>query len=112
MPALLPVLASVLMQSFPLSHQLSINAFDYNCHLELIKLLRQEGELVRLRRARQKMSELFPLTEGRWLLPLTWSLRPVLSYLFASVEPSPVPACCRDLAGLAEGRDSDGCRDL
>ncbi|PKK25915.1 squamous cell carcinoma antigen recognized by T cells 3 [Columba livia] len=47
--------------------QLSINAFDYNCHLDLIKLLRQEGELVKLRRARQKMSELFPLTEEIWL---------------------------------------------
>uniref|UniRef100_A0A8C3VAM4 Spliceosome associated factor 3, U4/U6 recycling protein n=1 Tax=Catharus ustulatus TaxID=91951 RepID=A0A8C3VAM4_CATUS len=47
-----------------LEEQLSINAFDYNCHLDLIKLLRQEGELVKLRRARQKMSELFPLTEG------------------------------------------------
>lgn len=44
--------------------QLSINAFDYNCHVDLIKLLRQEGELLRLRKARQKMSELFPLTEG------------------------------------------------
>uniref|UniRef100_A0A8C5UFE4 Spliceosome associated factor 3, U4/U6 recycling protein n=1 Tax=Malurus cyaneus samueli TaxID=2593467 RepID=A0A8C5UFE4_9PASS len=47
-----------------LEEQLSINAFDYNCHLDLIKLLQQEGELVKLRRARQKMSELFPLTEG------------------------------------------------
>ncbi|MBN3304250.1 SART3 protein, partial [Amia calva] len=47
--------------------QLSINAFDYNCHVDLIKLLRQEGELGRLRRARQKMSELFPLTEEIWL---------------------------------------------
>ncbi|NWU17343.1 SART3 protein, partial [Cephalopterus ornatus] len=47
--------------------KLSINAFDYNCHLDLIKLLRQEGELVKLRRARQKMSELFPLTEEIWL---------------------------------------------
>lgn len=46
------------------SPQLSINAFDYNCHVDLIKLLRQEGELLRLRKARQKMSELFPLTEG------------------------------------------------
>lgn len=45
--------------------QLSINAFDYNCHVDLIKLLKQEGELFRLRKARQKMSELFPLTEGR-----------------------------------------------
>ncbi|XP_073528400.1 squamous cell carcinoma antigen recognized by T-cells 3 isoform X1 [Phyllobates terribilis] len=50
-----------------LEEQLSINAFDYNCHLDLIKLLRQEGELDRLRRARQKMSELFPLTEEIWL---------------------------------------------
>lgn len=47
--------------------QLSINAFDYNCHVDLIKLLRQEGELPPLRKARQKMSELFPLTEG-WCL--------------------------------------------
>ena len=51
----------------PFYFKLSINAFDYNCHVDLIKLLRQEGELVRLRKARQKMSELFPLTEGRWL---------------------------------------------
>ncbi|XP_015268716.1 PREDICTED: squamous cell carcinoma antigen recognized by T-cells 3 isoform X2 [Gekko japonicus] len=50
-----------------LEEQLSINAFDYNCHLDLIKLLRQEGELVKLQRARQKMSELFPLTEEIWL---------------------------------------------
>uniref|UniRef100_A0A8C9WYD2 Spliceosome associated factor 3, U4/U6 recycling protein n=1 Tax=Sander lucioperca TaxID=283035 RepID=A0A8C9WYD2_SANLU len=46
---------------------LSINAFDYNCHVDLIKLLKQEGELSRLRKARQKMSELFPLTEEIWL---------------------------------------------
>uniref|UniRef100_A0A8C0BBH9 Spliceosome associated factor 3, U4/U6 recycling protein n=1 Tax=Buteo japonicus TaxID=224669 RepID=A0A8C0BBH9_9AVES len=51
----------------PRGQFLSINAFDYNCHLDLIKLLRQEGELVKLRRARQKMSELFPLTEEIWL---------------------------------------------
>uniref|UniRef100_A0A4W5NDR2 Spliceosome associated factor 3, U4/U6 recycling protein n=1 Tax=Hucho hucho TaxID=62062 RepID=A0A4W5NDR2_9TELE len=48
-------------------NELSINAFDYNCHVDLIKLLRQEGELPRLRKARQKMSELFPLTEEIWL---------------------------------------------
>ncbi|XP_072520466.1 squamous cell carcinoma antigen recognized by T-cells 3 [Salminus brasiliensis] len=50
-----------------LEEQLSINAFDYNCHVDLIKLLRQEGKLHRLRKARQKMSELFPLTEEIWL---------------------------------------------
>uniref|UniRef100_UPI0037E95751 squamous cell carcinoma antigen recognized by T-cells 3 isoform X2 n=1 Tax=Semicossyphus pulcher TaxID=241346 RepID=UPI0037E95751 len=38
-----------------LEEQLSINAFDYNCHVDLIKLLKQEGELFRLRKARQKM---------------------------------------------------------
>ncbi|MEE6509576.1 hypothetical protein FKM82_026923 [Ascaphus truei] len=50
-----------------LEEQLSINVFDYNCHLDLIKLLRHEGELEKLRRARQKMGELFPLTEEIWL---------------------------------------------
>ncbi|ROI27667.1 Squamous cell carcinoma antigen recognized by T-cells 3 [Anabarilius grahami] len=50
-----------------LEEQLSINAFDYNCHVDLIKLLRQEAKLHRLRKARQKMSELFPLTEEIWL---------------------------------------------
>uniref|UniRef100_A0A671QVM5 Spliceosome associated factor 3, U4/U6 recycling protein n=1 Tax=Sinocyclocheilus anshuiensis TaxID=1608454 RepID=A0A671QVM5_9TELE len=50
-----------------LEEQLSINAFDYNCHVDLIKLLQQEGKLHRLRKARQKMSELFPLTEEIWL---------------------------------------------
>lgn len=50
-----------------LEEQLSINAFDYNCHVDLIKMLRQAGELGKLRRARQKMSELFPLTEEIWL---------------------------------------------
>ncbi|XP_037115635.1 squamous cell carcinoma antigen recognized by T-cells 3 [Syngnathus acus] len=50
-----------------LEEQLSINAFDYNCHVDLIKLLKHEGELLRLRKARQKMSELFPLTEEIWL---------------------------------------------
>ncbi|XP_041058159.1 squamous cell carcinoma antigen recognized by T-cells 3 [Carcharodon carcharias] len=50
-----------------LEEQLSISAYDYNCHVDLIKLLRQEGELEKLRSARQKMSELFPLTEELWL---------------------------------------------
>lgn len=52
----------------PVIIQLSINAFDYNCHVDLIKLLKHEGELLRLRKARQKMSELFPLTEGWFML--------------------------------------------
>uniref|UniRef100_A0A8C1D4L4 Spliceosome associated factor 3, U4/U6 recycling protein n=1 Tax=Cyprinus carpio carpio TaxID=630221 RepID=A0A8C1D4L4_CYPCA len=58
------------------TYELSINAFDYNCHVDLIKLLRQEGKLHRLRKARQKMSELFPLTEGPeiWLEYVQYSI--------------------------------------
>uniref|UniRef100_A0A4X1SPD0 Spliceosome associated factor 3, U4/U6 recycling protein n=1 Tax=Sus scrofa TaxID=9823 RepID=A0A4X1SPD0_PIG len=47
-----------------LEEQLSINVYDYNCHVDLIRLLRLEGELTKVRMARQKMSEIFPLTEG------------------------------------------------
>ncbi|XP_058512452.1 squamous cell carcinoma antigen recognized by T-cells 3 isoform X1 [Ochotona princeps] len=50
-----------------LEEQLSINVYDYNCHVDLIRLLRLEGELSRVRMARQKMSEIFPLTEELWL---------------------------------------------
>ncbi|XP_066116414.1 squamous cell carcinoma antigen recognized by T-cells 3 isoform X1 [Saccopteryx bilineata] len=50
-----------------LEEQLSINVYDYNCHVDLIRLLRLEGELTKVRLARQKMSEIFPLTEELWL---------------------------------------------
>ncbi|XP_059532029.1 squamous cell carcinoma antigen recognized by T-cells 3 isoform X1 [Myotis daubentonii] len=50
-----------------LEEQLSINIYDYNCHVDLIRLLRLEGELTKVRAARQKMSEIFPLTEELWL---------------------------------------------
>eukprot|EP00069_Balaena_mysticetus_P013539 bmy_08264T0 len=38
-----------------LEEQLSINVYDYNCHVDLIRLLRLEGELTKVRMARQKM---------------------------------------------------------
>lgn len=86
--------------------QLSINAFDYNCHVDLIKLLKQEGELLRLRKARQKMSELFPLTEGWWTFDTIWgagfrliALMHNLQLKTGFFEP------CRNLARLAQGRD-------
>ncbi|KAJ8312590.1 hypothetical protein KUTeg_009963 [Tegillarca granosa] len=41
--------------------------FQYDAHVELIKILREMGELERLRNAREKMSELFPLTPELWL---------------------------------------------
>ncbi|XP_028621313.1 squamous cell carcinoma antigen recognized by T-cells 3 isoform X2 [Grammomys surdaster] len=50
-----------------LEEQLSINGYDYSCHVELIRLLRLEGELNKVRMARQKMSDIFPLTEELWL---------------------------------------------
>lgn len=50
-----------------LEEQLSINGYDYNCHVGLIRLFRLEGELNKVRMARQKMSEIFPLTEELWL---------------------------------------------
>ena len=40
------------------------NPYVYNGHIELIKVLREVGELDDLRQARQKMSEVFPLSEG------------------------------------------------
>ncbi|KAK2495476.1 hypothetical protein MC885_000810 [Smutsia gigantea] len=53
--------------TFTLFRHLSINIYDYNCHVDLIRLLRLEGELSKVRMARQKMSEIFPLTEELWL---------------------------------------------
>ena len=43
------------------------NPFGYDGHIELIKYLQEVGELESLRQARQKMSELFPLTEGMYI---------------------------------------------
>ncbi|XP_026541321.1 squamous cell carcinoma antigen recognized by T-cells 3 [Notechis scutatus] len=42
------------------------NAYDYNSHLALIKIMRDESDFA-LPVARQNMSEIFPLTEGMWL---------------------------------------------
>ncbi|XP_038059123.1 squamous cell carcinoma antigen recognized by T-cells 3-like isoform X2 [Patiria miniata] len=50
-----------------LESQISSNPYEYNCHIELIKLLRKVGELDRLRQANQRMSDLFPLTAELWL---------------------------------------------
>ncbi|CAC5388459.1 SART3 [Mytilus coruscus] len=50
-----------------LQKQISKNPYLYDVHIDLIKLLKQLGELDQLRDARQRMSELFPLAEGLWL---------------------------------------------
>jgi len=44
--------------------QLISNPYLYDNHVELIKCLRQLGDLESLRDARQKMSEMYPLAEG------------------------------------------------
>ena len=38
--------------------------YRYDAHVECIQLLRQLGDLERVRRAREEMSRVFPLSEG------------------------------------------------
>ncbi len=45
--------------------QVTENPYMYDLHTQLITELRQAGELEQLRKAREKMSEIFPLSEGR-----------------------------------------------
>lgn len=47
--------------------RLALNAYDYDGHIQLINLYAQSGDLDELRAARQRMSELFPLTPELWL---------------------------------------------
>ncbi|OQV16525.1 Squamous cell carcinoma antigen recognized by T-cells 3 [Hypsibius exemplaris] len=49
-----------------LQQQVANNPYDYESHVQLIKLARISGELEILRMARQRMSELFPLAEDLW----------------------------------------------
>ncbi|CAG2237408.1 SART3 [Mytilus edulis] len=59
--------ADVEMECEKDSDSISKNPYLYDVHIDLIKLLKQLGELEQLRDARQRMSELFPLAEGLWL---------------------------------------------
>ncbi|XP_063971619.1 squamous cell carcinoma antigen recognized by T-cells 3-like isoform X1 [Lytechinus pictus] len=47
--------------------EVNSNPYQYDAHLKLITILRQAGELEKLRKARQNMSELFPLTGELWM---------------------------------------------
>lgn len=47
--------------------QVASNPYHYDSHVELVKLLRESGDLDRLRDAREGMSKIFPLTEELWL---------------------------------------------
>jgi len=44
--------------------QLGEDTYQYDAHVECIQLLRQLGDLDRVRRAREEMSNVFPLSEG------------------------------------------------
>lgn len=46
--------------------QVAGNPYHYDSHVELIKLLRQSGDLDKVRNARDGMSKIFPLTEELW----------------------------------------------
>ena len=48
-----------------LHFQVAGNPYHYDSHVELIKLLRQSGDLDKVRNAREDMSKIFPLTEGK-----------------------------------------------
>jgi hypothetical protein len=41
------------------------NKYQYQCYVDIIKLARDNGHLTKLREYREKMSELFPLSESK-----------------------------------------------
>lgn len=49
-----------------LEEQVRSNPFAYDPHVNLIALLRKTGDLDKLRKAREEMSKLFPLTADLW----------------------------------------------
>lgn len=49
-----------------LEAELSRNPSNYDSHIQYIKLLRKMGEIDMLRKARESMSEIFPLTPTMW----------------------------------------------
>ncbi|CAI8052397.1 RIB43A-like with coiled-coils protein 2, partial [Geodia barretti] len=61
------------------------NPYHYDNHVQLIGLLRQLGDLDGARKARNAMSEAFPLTEGMWLGWIRDEL-PLVSIPEASLE--------------------------
>ena len=43
------------------------NGRDYKAHAQLVKCLKEQGELKKLEKAREHFSEMFPLTPEMWL---------------------------------------------
>ena len=59
-PASHVLLVILLLMNF----QVEKSPYHYDSHVELIKLLRESGDLDRVRNAREGMSKIFPLTQG------------------------------------------------
>ncbi|XP_076344868.1 spliceosome associated factor 3, U4/U6 recycling protein-like isoform X2 [Tachypleus tridentatus] len=54
-----------------LNSEIETNPFNYDPHVQRINSLRKAGDLDKLRHAREKMSEIFPLTADLWMDWLT-----------------------------------------
>lgn len=50
-----------------LEAQIEQNKYQYQCYVDLIKLTRNQSDVVKLALYRQQMSQLYPLTETLWL---------------------------------------------
>ncbi|XP_067033706.1 squamous cell carcinoma antigen recognized by T-cells 3-like isoform X1 [Acropora muricata] len=46
--------------------QVASNPYHYDSHVEVIKLLRESGDLDKVRQAREDMNKIFPLTQELW----------------------------------------------
>ncbi|KAK1370555.1 Squamous cell carcinoma antigen recognized by T-cells 3 [Heracleum sosnowskyi] len=57
---------AVKLQIQTLESELYTNPANYDAHVQYISALRKEGELEKLRGAREAMSEVFPLTPAMW----------------------------------------------
>lgn len=82
------------------------SSYDYDAHVELIRLLRLTGDLDGARNARTKMSDLFALSEGgrgKWtVFLLNIFLDLWLQWLADESMLVSIPAAALELKGLYE----------
>ncbi|GAB4848566.1 hypothetical protein Ancab_003272 [Ancistrocladus abbreviatus] len=58
--------AQDILQLQTLELELSTNPSNYDAHVQYIRLLRKMGEIEKLRKARESMSDIFPLSPSMW----------------------------------------------
>lgn len=88
-------LKNILIQWVFTSFQVASNPYHYDSHVELIKLLRESGDLDKVRQAREDMNKIFPLTQG---FCITKNTRPGLhsiscTLMSVSVKKYPLAFC-------------------